>query len=50
MLHLLATIYADDATRTILWHALSSLHLDGIAAQLIHLAGFHLFEDWSIGR
>lgn len=48
MLDLLAQLYDIDALRFPLWDMLSLLNLDGIVAKGIDLAGFILWEDYSI--
>lgn len=48
MLHLLATLYADDTTRTALVDLLKIFNVDGIVVAIIHLAGGIVYEDWSV--
>jgi hypothetical protein len=48
MIDLLHTLYSDDTFRFTLWHIAGTLHLDGLLAWGIDLAGYRLWEDMSL--
>lgn len=50
MLDLLAQLYAHDSFRFSMWDAFASLGIADTLVSLIHLAGWKIFEDWSIAR
>lgn len=48
MLDLLQTLYDFDPFRFALWETLTLLHLDHLTAWTLDLAGFHVWEDYSV--
>lgn len=50
MIDLLSHLYDFDPFRFALWDTLSALHLDSLIRWGIDLAGYTLWEDWSVSK